>query len=107
MSADVNHKPADITPLPWRALEVNNGAKRIVDPGAPITAANGLATARAWESFDWVLGTPRAAQNAAYIVHACNAYPRLIEALQRCARMPGGFTSSEAAGLLESLGEES
>ena len=43
--------------------------------------------------------------NAAYIVHACNAYPRLVEALRDVVENPSETMRDNAAIVLRSLGE--
>jgi hypothetical protein len=54
-------------------------------------------------------------KNAAYIAHACNAYPKLVEALREIVgSTPGGFAGDplivarrSAEALLAELGEQS
>lgn len=41
--------------------------------------------------------------DAAYVVHACNAYPKLIAVLKHCAR---GYQDEDAEQLLGELGED-
>lgn len=73
------HEPA--TPLPWIAHDSNDGVPGLILPGAPVVAG-GLVVARVWESLDPIIHVERATQNAAYIAHAANAYPRLVAALR-------------------------
>ena len=95
---NTNHKPA--TALPWEAIPyryVLNSATRArihAESNAPvIDDAN--------PSLD----------DAAYIAHACNAYPELVEALRRCqaALRANGAPNCEAmkefTALLAKLGE--
>ncbi len=73
-------KPNEKAPLPWR-IEYGE----IVDN-------DGAYVARAYE------------ENLDYILHACNAYPQLINFLENClyTQMGGG-----AGALLKELGEDS
>lgn len=97
-----NHKPA--TPLPFeqqRGFDLRS-----------IISADGTMVAK---SSQLGIGTTRGADNAAYLVHAANAYPRLVEALRNLAERCDGaegvrddgsnIDTSDAAGLLMELGE--
>lgn len=81
-------------PLPWKVVQPPH------DPRAwDVATENGGAFAKlVWHG---------AKENAAYIVHACNAYPRLVAELKRlCVEIPaqmGGKPVSNA--LLRDLGE--
>lgn len=77
----LKHQPSSLAPLPWLAYESNAGAKGIVDAGAPVLSANGLAIARAWEVSGPYVNLNHADSNARYLVHAANNYPALVEAL--------------------------
>ena len=91
MSA-VKHTPA--TPLPWIA-----DTHRIND-------CNGQNIARADNQFGDNIDH---VQDAAYIVHAANAYPRLVEALRLCLATDGHGLSTKgelpARALLREFGE--
>ena len=58
------------------------------------------------------ISTVAGLEDAAYIAHACNAYPKLVEALREIVDPTGGWTNlrvdnaKAAADLLRSLGEE-
>ena len=43
--------------------------------------------------------------DAAYIAHACNAYPKLVEALKRRITTPGANEYAACGKLLQDLGE--
>ncbi len=60
------HKPA--TPLPWAAQPIGVAGK---NNDIPISSIEPNVT------------DATHAQDAAYIAHACNAYPRLVEALRQ------------------------
>lgn len=104
------HEPA--TALPWIAHEVNGGIRGMLDAGAPITGG-GLAVARAWEYMRTELHGERAAQNAAYIVHACNEYPRLVGVLRHALVSLSGSESARSVArtliveFLKDIGEPS
>lgn len=62
------------TPLPWKqwpGADHPNAPILIGQPGQHVCAISGTARARV-----------EAEQNAAYIVHAANLYPELVEALE-------------------------
>lgn len=89
------HAPA--TPLPWETVEAN--------ATIPIRGANGhtVASVRYDERYD--------GPDAAYIAHAANAYPRLVEAIQNDLRgylgdFPPNHPATILRDLLRSLGEE-
>lgn len=66
-----------ITPLPWKmgdVLKANGGLKRFYLRGGP---DNSLIA-----SCDAITETEKHEANAAYIVTAANAYPRMVEALE-------------------------
>jgi len=82
MSADVKNRPA--SPLPWDVEQpAHQESKRIVSVLDEETVA----------------GIVREAEDAAYIVHTANAYPKLVQALKNS---PG---TAEAHALLRELGE--
>lgn len=81
------NKPA--TPLPWRTNQV----AKALGGGA-------------------ILMLPEvtlAGQNAAYIAHACNAYPKLVQALREClgaiSNRECPTTHERSSTLLRELGE--
>ena len=90
------------TPLPFRIIEPQSNFER---GRIPIRDAGNKTVA-------YILG-PDKHKHAAYIVHACNAYPQLVEAmrsivdndptLQRQARQD---SIDRASALLRSLGED-
>src|SRR3990167_4502125 len=92
------HTPA--TPLPWLA-PVNYGATHFEIQGG--------------EPCKHIARTPRL-QDAAYIAHAANSYPKLVAAvkhLRAVMNADGGSTAAERTGataitnkLLRSLGED-
>lgn len=86
MSGAVKHQPA--TPLPW--VVVKDGAYTVIDSVPPNAKRFGVVR---------YIGEPTA-QNAAYIVHAANAYPKLIEALRVQAKLNG-----VPSAILRELGE--
>ncbi len=91
----IKHQPA--SPLPWKLPEVKPSrfpayvvasAKRDVTR-LPITAANCAGT------------------DAAYIAHAANAYPKLIEALRQVASYTGeGPNTTPWRDIVRDLGED-
>ena len=92
-------KPA--TPLPWVVSDA------IICPDE----ADEDQAAQAWIAD---CRTPKGDQNAAYIVHACNAYPELVAALRLVAlngmdsainHWPGRVCAEAARALLAKLGE--
>ena len=62
----MTHKPA--TALPWTAVKSDRGM--LVMSGSHVLTGTGRPRSSHW------------ATDAAYIVHAANAYPRLVEALE-------------------------
>ena len=85
------------TPLPWLA-------------GQSITAAR---EGRQRGSYDRVTVAQRVnrSDDAAYLAHSANAYPKLIEALKTFADMTpdaegGAWIAKHSAALLRELGEE-
>jgi len=97
------YKPA--TPLPWITEHDDRGTCFL--RGSDMRPGNAIMNTRRYAG----------KINAAYIVQACNAYPRLIEALDRLAyrltmdaRTADGITKDDAAAtirtLLRELGEE-
>jgi hypothetical protein len=91
----MNHEPE--TPLPWQNTgdvdnsQVYRDVFRVREGGADFVAEACIST-----------------QDASYIVHACNAYPKLVEFLQRIAsesRVAGWVTTRDAIELLKELGE--
>jgi hypothetical protein len=65
-----------ISPLPWRG-----GGKEPISKHAWIEDANGHNVANMHASALHVFENSEA--NAAYIAHACNLYPELVEALEK------------------------
>jgi hypothetical protein len=92
-----DHQDAGYTPLPWAvdvrsALRVRSIADKDLNLTVASTGCSGLVRDQ-WEN------------NARYIVHACNAYPRLVEVLRYYA-IPGmGDNGDKARALLKELGE--
>ena len=76
-----------------------------------IHRANDGPTVVQWGGFDAADGSKAARKkNAAYIVHACNAYPRLVEAMLLLVRRPDQNRALRtdqllARNLLHELGE--
>ncbi len=93
----VKHKPA--TPLPWT---VEHGNHVIGGNQERSRVAVGSLSVAEYRVAD---------QNAAYIAHAANAYPRLVEALRELAEASGrGIEAcvnaeARAESLLRELGE--
>jgi hypothetical protein len=67
------HQPA--TPLPFKVFSQGTGPRLYLD----VIGGNGKAVLGAGFPVD------KLRQNAAYIAHAANAYPKLVEALQGIA----------------------
>ena len=94
------HKPA--TPLPWRILhgQDKDGVPRIAskEGGIAILCVN---------HYRGQSGPSKSEQqNAAYIVAACNAYPKLIEMLRNVSGCYELIDAKEITqALLRSLGE--
>ena len=66
------HQPA--TPLPWKAVQSDNGIFHVLNAdGAPYDSGE-IAICYGEEV--------KAAPESAYIAHAANAYPKLVEALR-------------------------
>jgi hypothetical protein len=99
---DTNHKPA--TPLPW-IYDIER------TPATPICTA---------DRREWIASPFRRVgeeQDAAYIAHACNAYPRLVAALREVLAEHAGDrlnvradfsklnVKAQASKLLNELGE--
>ena len=78
-------KPA--TPLPWKSDKWTSHAPRtvLIDDDACITGKR-------------VVAECEEATDAAYVVHACNAYPRLIEALKGARETLGRYWFSDVDG---------
>ncbi len=90
---NTKHTPA--TPLPWSAEERGLTIHRQVVVGKGLVCQ---VSRRAGQ-----------AENAAYIAHACNAYPRLVEALRGCLKGRSDADSPQfvlARALLVELGEK-
>ena len=85
-------KPA--TPLPWKVDENNELPPAVIED-----TEDGIGVCEEMN-----------AQDAAYIVAACNAYPKLVAALREIANLPDGDFYDCPLGkvrlLLRSLGEE-
>ena len=97
---DQNHKaPRPATALPWTAVEKS---PTYISPIVPLE----------WHYTRDDDGIHFNPQDAAYIAHAANAYPKLVEALREIVDPTGGWTNlrvdnaKAAADLLRSLGEE-
>jgi hypothetical protein len=87
----VKHQPA--TPLPW--IVVKDGIYTVIDSKPPNAKRVGVMK---------YIDAP-ADQNAAYVAHSANAYPKLIEALQRMARTPAAYPAADRAAAFQLLGE--
>lgn len=78
MSATVKHQPA--TPLPWHQGPIDGGDDAnnecVFDKDGEIVADCGARASL--DKVDW----PECEKNAAYVDHAANAYPKLVEHLQ-------------------------
>lgn len=85
---NVHHTP--VTPLPWTVEDGGMFEAQVVGP------VEGVAQT--------ILHNGQR-QNADYIAHAANAYPKLVEALRKCADA-GSPAADDAFDLLHSLGEE-
>ena len=101
MTATVKNQPA--TPLPWVVDRSGEVIDRHDDGEAYGVADFGYMSTSQKEP-------PR--QNCAYAVHACNAYPKLVAALQSLmangvGQEPGLGASLKAHDLLRELGEAS
>ena len=92
-----NHKPA--TPLPWRDEEGDAGGRHIT-----ADAKGDDAIACTYDESDFAA----AAQDAAYIAHAANAYPKLVEALHDVLRQVKAYEGQHdrLRDLLRELGED-
>lgn len=90
----MKHKPA--TPLPW---ETSTNQHQQWD----------VCAADAGDMVADLMGCDGQEQNAAYIAHAANAYPRLVVALQRIVNDGDALRGDEIAGwaaeTLRELGE--
>ena len=100
----MKHEPA--TPLPWRLLvsgpTLRPDTVEISPP--PPAELGGKGAVVGWSGFDNSdLRRCDHRDNAAYIVHAANAYPKLIEMLQHYVKYHD--KRMEAESLLRDLGE--
>lgn len=69
------------TDLPWRIFSYGDTLE--ISPPAPSKLGERPAVVF-WQGFDGNgLGKRANHKNAAYIVHACNAYPRLVDVLRQ------------------------
>ena len=89
------HKPA--TPLPWQYGELS---ERVITP-------QGLEVCAPPEDSD---GEKQSRADLGYIVHAANAYPKLVHALRDIATTSKGYPNASregerASALLQELGE--
>ncbi len=78
-------------PLPWKqwpGADHPNAPILIGQPGQHVCAISGAARAQ-----------PGAEQNAAYIAHAANLYPELVEALEDLANIARAINAEQHAGL--------
>lgn len=97
------HKPA--TPLPFRIAAVSPARH----PSYPIAASIEGRTVEVGRVY--IAARGGSDKDAAYIAHACNAYPKLVDALQDMAayqRLVGGPENSKfkhVQTLLRELGE--
>jgi hypothetical protein len=116
------HTPA--TPLPWHHVKaLDKRSDGYIRSGLPLVGSPAVCKVM------WVTPYSLHTQNAAYIAHACNAYPKLVEVLRnhvvncpscrgiktvniRGGGAPRGGTFHDCvacasdAALLRSLGEE-
>ena len=84
------HTPS--TPLPWREAKAGE---------IGTTVFSGEHSVASTDTHRWTAGE-REIQDAAYIAHAANAYPKLISYLHA---MAGGLHDKEIRALLRELGE--
>ena len=95
-------KPA--TPLPWKALRDYYPEKATSDEFSPyIVAADGSNVAAA-------MMQPRERDflaNRAYIAHACNNYPKVVEALRGVLNSGARSSLERGYAILRELGESS
>lgn len=96
--------------LPWRVREEYGGAQ-VID-ASPVGAGDPdkKPIANVWYRGIWPLEEVH--QQAAYISHAANAYPKLVEALRKLVDIEGPLPGNAAWGaeviaLLRDLGEAS
>jgi hypothetical protein len=83
------------TPLPWAS------AGRHVQMSAESSGPKLVTVSvESWRAMEYTQ------QDHAYIAHACNAYPKLVEALRDVAVHANPSIRKRAAALLRSLGEE-
>ena len=82
------HTPA--TPLPWRFAKMEGG-KRL----ALVNKHGGL-----------ISYLDCSEEKAAYIAHAANAYPKLVEALRQMSDVHGRAVDSIGRQVLRELGED-
>ena len=99
-------KPA--TPLPWTISKYGQISENGADE--PLSVAGGVSVPSGTHNPQVVV----AKQNAAFIVHACNAYPELVAALRAMKAAHADVADTEeqlqtrhdAFQLLASLGED-
>jgi hypothetical protein len=94
-----NNYPA--TPLPWEY--VDNGMV-IVARDAP-AQLRPVQIAQAVRGLVHDHGPEHATNDINYIAHACNAYPKLVEALRQCSKNDGNRAVYVAETMLRELGE--
>lgn len=85
-------KPA--TSLPWALMDRASDGEYLAGITNMIGKSDPLYHAEAHATID-----ADAAQDAAYIVHACNSYPRLVDALRRV--LDSGEINNDAASYLD------
>ena len=117
---NVKHQPA--TPLPWERgpwirteghavyANISNGAKRIASVsvhGKFRDSGRHVSHRRDDGSYVGTLPEADCDQDAAYLCHAANAYPKLVEALQRLLAPHTSTAMLKANDLLRELGEGS
>lgn len=94
MSAGANHQPT--TPVPWSAQRWTNHAARTVLVDDPSAITGKKLVADCPETGD-----------AAYLVHAANAYPALIAACRAALSQGPSDGNREIRTVLRELGESS
>ena len=93
------HKPA--TPLPWVAevdYATNTKKRRVLNSAMVVAEKGGMPGILVSQGG---VVEKRDRENAEYIAHACNAYPKMVAMLRSCA---GRLVGIEA--FLRELGEE-
>lgn len=90
-----NNKPA--TPLPWRVIEARGSRPAIfingpLKDGSP--GPNSHSIAKLYNLMGWQ-------DDAAYIVLACNAYPRLVDALEKLVMAEEEYGDDQNAAINE------